>query len=174
MPTTSSHADVTVVARAAEAERLVFPDGSTMTLLADSDATGGRLSMHHTLLRAGADGASPHHHTTVAELFYVLRGTVQLLVGDDLVEAGEGDLVVVPPGVAHAFAAAPGGDAELLLAVTPGIERFDLFRRFERIIAGREPAGTAFADQTEYDTYPDISDIWEQARHVAPTTRRDP
>jgi len=169
-----THPEAPVVARAADAERLVFPDGSTMTLLADSHATGGRLSMHHTLLRDGADGASPHHHTTVAELFYVLRGTVQVLVGDELVEAGEGDLVVVPPGVAHAFAAAPGGDAELLLAVTPGIERFDLFRRFERIVAGREPAGTLFADQSEYDTYPDISDIWEQARHVAPTTRRDP
>jgi mannose-6-phosphate isomerase-like protein (cupin superfamily) len=156
----------------AEAERLVFAGGSTMTLLADGPSTAGKLSVHHALLRDGADGASPHHHTTVAEVFYVLRGRVQLLVGDELVEAGEGDLVVVPPGVTHAFAGARGHDAELLVAVTPGIERFSLFRRFERVSAHREPAGTLFTDQSDYDTYPDVSDIWEHARRHPHAPRR--
>jgi mannose-6-phosphate isomerase-like protein (cupin superfamily) len=160
-----------VVARAASAEQLAFPDGSTMTLLADSRATGGKLSVHHTVLRHGANGASPHHHTLVAEAFYVLRGTVQLLAADELIEIGAGDLAVVPPGVAHAFAAAPGEDAELLVAVTPGIERFDLFRRVVRVMAGREPAGSAFADQSGYDTYPDHSEIWDQTRQPALTTK---
>jgi quercetin dioxygenase-like cupin family protein len=159
-----------VVARAAAAEHLVFPGGSTMTLLADSVATGGKLSVHHTMLRIGADGAGPHHHATAAEVLYVLRGSIQLLVGEELVGVGEGDLAVVPPGVAHAFAAAPGSDAELLVAVTPGIERFSLFRRFERVSAGREPAGTLLADQSQYDTYPDVSEVWQRARHVTSTT----
>lgn len=170
MPTAGPRCNVPVVARAEEAEHLVFPDGSTMTLLADSDATGGKLSVHHTTLSSGADGASPHHHTTVAEVFYVLRGTIQLLVGDEVTEVGAGDLAVVPPGVSHAFAAAPGSDAELLVAITPGIERFDLFRRFERVVAGRELPGTLFTDQAEYDTYPDSSDMWEQARRTGQPT----
>jgi mannose-6-phosphate isomerase-like protein (cupin superfamily) len=174
MSTATSHSDSAVVARAATAERLVFPGGSTMTLLADSVATGGKLSVHHTVLRKGADGASPHHHTIGAEVFYVLRGSIQLLVGEALIEAGEGDLAVVPPGVAHAFAASPGREAELLVAVTPGIERFSLFRRFERIAAGREPAGALLADQSAYDTYPDISEIWEQARPVTSTQEETP
>jgi len=173
MSTSSSRSASAVVARAAEAERLLFPGGSTMTLLADSLATGGKLSVHHTMLSNGADGASPHHHTTVAEVFYVLCGSIQLLVGEDLIEAGEGDLAVVPPGVAHAFAAVPGSEAELLVAVTPGIERFSLFRQFERVSAGREPAGT-LADQSHYDTYPDTSEIWEQARQITSTTEETP
>jgi hypothetical protein len=107
----------------------------------------------------------------VAEVFYVLRGTVQLLVGSDLVEAGAGDLAVIPPGVIHAFAAAPGEKAELLVAVTPGIERFDLFRRFERVLAGREPRGSTFVDQSRYDTRPDVSETWDQARSTTTTTR---
>lgn len=153
-----------VISRAANAERLSFPDGSTMTLLADSHATGGKLSIHHTTLSPSAEGASPHHHTTVAEIFYVLRGTVQLLVGEDVIEAGPGDLAVVPPGMPHAFAAGPDTDAELLVAVTPGIERFDLFRRFEQIVTGRALRGSIVIDQSRYDTQSDVSDPWNQVR----------
>jgi mannose-6-phosphate isomerase-like protein (cupin superfamily) len=156
----------TVLARAAGAERLEFPDGSTMRLLADSSATGGRLSVHVSTLGNGA-GAGPHHHDHASELFYVVRGAVQLLIGEEIVLADEGDLAVVPPGVTHAFAAAPGPDAELLMAVTPGIERFDLFRAFQRVLSGSEPAGTVFTDQSAYDTHPDDSPVWQQARVTA-------
>lgn len=37
--------------------------------------------------------------------------------------AERGDLVVVPPGLAHAFAAAPRHDADILIVITPGVER---------------------------------------------------
>ena len=122
--------------------------------------------------RRGATGCPwCHHHTIVAEVFYVLSGTVQLLAGEELIEVGAGDLAVVPPGVAHAFGAAPGQDAELLVAVTPGIERFDLFRCFERVMAGREPPRSAFVDQARYDTYPDDREIWDQVRQPALTTK---
>jgi oxalate decarboxylase/phosphoglucose isomerase-like protein (cupin superfamily) len=117
-------------------------------------------------LRPGGLGASPHHHLTATEVFYVLRGSVQLLVGDELVVATEGDLVVVPPGVAHAFAAAPRGDAELLVAVTPGIERFELFRQLARLAAGLAPPGTLSDGQSRYDTYASDSPAWQQATHV--------
>jgi mannose-6-phosphate isomerase-like protein (cupin superfamily) len=137
-----------------------------MRLLADSPATGGSLSVHRATLRHGGLGASPHHHLTATEVFYVLRGSVQLLVGDVLVVAAEGDLAVVPPGMAHAFAAAPGRDAELVVAVTPGIERFELFRRLTRIAAGLEAPGTFFDDQSRYDTYASDSPAWRQARHL--------
>jgi hypothetical protein len=50
-----------------------------------------------------------------------------------VVRSGRGDLVVAPPSLAHAFAAAPGHDAELLVIIAPGVERFDYFRQLERI-----------------------------------------
>lgn len=155
-----------IVVRAQQAEELEFPDGSSMRLLTDSLAAGGTLSVHRATLRPGGLGASPHHHLTATEVFYVLRGSVQLLVGEVLVVATEGDLAVVPPGVDHAFAAAPGGDAELLVAVTPGIERFELFRRLARIAAGLEARGTLLDDQSPYDTYRSDSPAWRQAKHL--------
>jgi mannose-6-phosphate isomerase-like protein (cupin superfamily) len=159
-----------IVVRAQEAEKLEFPGGSSMRLLADSPATGGVLSVHRATLRHGRLGAGPHHHLTATEVFYVLGGSVQLLVGDVLVVATEGDLAVVPPGMPHAFAAAPGGDAELLVAVAPGIERFEMFRRLARLGAGVEAPGTRFDDQSPYDTYASDSLAWRQARHLDQTT----
>jgi mannose-6-phosphate isomerase-like protein (cupin superfamily) len=153
--------------RSGNAEQLGFPDGSTMTLLADSDATGGVVSIHRSLLAAGADGASPHHHTAVTEVIYVVGGRIEVLVGEEIVEAGEGDLVVVPPGVVHAFATTPEIGAELLVATTPGIERFSLWRRIQRVVTGREPAGDLVADQaTSYDTYADVRPQWGPAREL--------
>jgi mannose-6-phosphate isomerase-like protein (cupin superfamily) len=164
MSTSTPRSASPVVARAARAERLEFPDGSTMTLLADSPATGGKLSIHHTTLRNGADGASPHHHTAVAEVLYVLAGAVHVLVDDEIVEVGEGDLAVIPAGVTHAFGAPPDCDADLLVAAMPGIERFELFRQIARVLAGRQSTGALSADQSRYDTYPDTSQTWNHAR----------
>jgi quercetin dioxygenase-like cupin family protein len=155
-----------IVVRAQDAEELEFPGGSSMRLLTDSPATGGALSMHRATLRHGGLGASPHYHLNATEVFYVLSGSVQLLVGEVLVVATEGDLAVIPPGMAHAFAAAPGGEAELLVAVTPGIERFELFRRLARLAAGLEAPGTPFDDQSHYDTYASDRPAWRQARHL--------
>jgi mannose-6-phosphate isomerase-like protein (cupin superfamily) len=172
VPGVETQSPAAIVVRAQEAERLAFPDGSSMRLLTDSPATGGALSVHRATLRPGGLGASPHHHLTATEVFYVLSGSVHLLMGDVLVVATEGDLAVVPPGMAHAFAAAAGGDAELLVAVTPGIERFELFRRLARRAGGLEAPATPFDDQSRYDTYASDSPAWRQARHLdqpAPT-----
>jgi mannose-6-phosphate isomerase-like protein (cupin superfamily) len=103
---------------AADAELAGFPP-QTVRLLADSSSTGGRLSTQQVTLLGGADGVNPHHHASSAELFYVLSGSVQLLAGERLLVAGEGDLAVVPPGLPHAFAAARGSDADLLIVITP-------------------------------------------------------
>ena len=155
--------DTAVLVRAADAERIGYPP-QTIRLLADSSSTGGRLSAQHVTLRGGADGANPHHHASSAELFYVLSGSVQLLAGDRLLIAGEGDLAVVPPGLPHAFAAAQASDADLLIVITPGIERFEYFRHLARIATGQQPPESLLEVQARYDTFFDDSPAWRQAR----------
>src|SRR5207249_2692039 len=108
-----------VIVRSADAE-VIGQAPTTVRLLADSSSTGGALSTQRVTLTNGADGAKPHHHANSAELFYLIDGTAQLLSGDRLVTAERGDLVIVPPGLAHAFAAAPGHDADILIVITPG------------------------------------------------------
>jgi mannose-6-phosphate isomerase-like protein (cupin superfamily) len=125
-----------VVVREGDAE--ILASGPVTGLLyADSSATGGALSSQRIVLRHGAAGATPHHHTGSSELFYVVSGAAEMLTGERVVTVAEGDLAVVPPGTVHAFAAAPASDADLLIILAPGVERFEYFRQLQRIAARR-------------------------------------
>ncbi|MBW8702523.1 hypothetical protein MBT84_23280 [Streptomyces sp. MBT84] len=155
--------DSSVIVRSADAE-VVGRAPTTVRLLADSSATGGALSTQRVTLTRGADGARPHFHTRSAEMFYILDGTAQLLSGDRVVTAEQGDLVVVPPGAAHAFAAAPGQDADILIVITPGVERFEYFRHLERVGLGKVPPETLLEVQELYDNHFLSSEAWEGRR----------
>ena len=155
------------IVRAAEAETLIA-GSSRLQLLLDSSATGGALSAHRARLADGAEGANPHRHTGSSELFYVLAGRVDLLAGEQVVTAAEGDMVVVAPGAAHAFGASTGHDGELLVVVTPGIERFDFFRQLVRVMTGAAPRESLTGAGALYDTYAVASDAWAQARSESP------
>ncbi|GAA2007642.1 cupin domain-containing protein [Catenulispora subtropica] len=154
--------DSTIV-RAADAETIGRAP-TTIRLLADSSATAGALSTQQVILENGADGARPHHHANSTELFYVIDGTAHLLSGETVVTAQRGDLVVVPPGLAHAFAAAPGENADLLIVITPGVERFEYFRHLERIAYGKVPPESLLDVQEIYDTYFRASTAWDDLR----------
>lgn len=160
-----SHQQTAVLVRAKDAEIIGFPP-QTIRLLADSSSTGGKLSTQRVTLRGGANGANPHQHAGSAELFYVLSGTVQLLTGDRVHVAGEGDLAVVPPGLMHAFAAAPASDADLLIVITPGVERFEYFRHLARIATGRQSPDSLLEVQSRYDTFFGTSPAWVHARRA--------
>lgn len=153
--------DESVIVRAAEAE-VIGQAPSTIRLLADSSSTGGALSTQRVTLIGGNDGARPHHHAGSAELFYMLDGTAQLLSGDQVVTVQRGDLVVVPPGRAHAFAAAPEQDADILIVLAPGVERFEYFRHLGRIASGQVPPESLLEVQERYDTYFLKSTAWEE------------
>jgi mannose-6-phosphate isomerase-like protein (cupin superfamily) len=157
------HFDESVVVRSAEAE-VVGQVLSTIRLLADSSSTGGALSTQRVTLTGGTDGARPHHHASSAELFYMLDGTAELLSGDKIVTVRRGDLVVVPPGRPHAFAAAPGQDADILIVLTPGAERFEYFRHLGRIASGEVPRASLLEVQERYDTYFLTSPAWDERR----------
>ena len=155
--------DEAVVVREVDAEVLGMAP-VTARLLADGGVTGGALSVMRTSLGEGANGALPHTHTQSAELFYVLDGRVQILTGDQVVPATEGDVAVVPPNMAHAFAAAPGHAAELLIVLAPGIERFGYFRLLERLAKGEASLDDLMASQDLYDNHFLESPAWQAAR----------
>jgi mannose-6-phosphate isomerase-like protein (cupin superfamily) len=154
------HFDSSVIVRSADAE-VVGRAPTTVRLLADSSATGGALSTQRVTLNGGADGARPHYHAGSAEMFYMLVGTAQLLSGDRIVTAEQGDLAVVPPGMPHAFAAAPGQDADILIVITPGIERFEYFRHLARVGLGKVPPETLLEVQKLYDNHFLTSEVWD-------------
>lgn len=151
-----------VLVRAAEAEVL---EKSGVTLLTDVAATGGRLTSHRSIFAAGKDGAPPHAHHLATELFYLLDGTLEVLLGDTVQTLQRGDFLVVPPHLPHAFAAGDQ-DAEVLFVLTNARPRFDYYRLLERVYRGEVDPTELAATQDLYDNHYVSSPVWEQARGV--------
>ncbi|MQY06622.1 hypothetical protein ACRB68_47170 [Actinomadura sp. RB68] len=81
----------------------------------------------------------------------MLAGEMRFYLGGTRATVGEGGLVVVPPGLPHAFGAAAGTPADVLAVLTPGVERFECFRRLGRIGAGAEAFADLLPDQERFD-----------------------
>ncbi len=78
-------------------------------------------------------GPGPHVHREHQELFYVLEGRFDFLVGDRTVRAEAGAFVVVPPHVVHDFRNPGPGLARALGIVTPGgFDRY--FEKFHEML----------------------------------------
>ncbi|MEY9994500.1 mannose-6-phosphate isomerase-like protein (cupin superfamily) [Streptomyces sp. V4I8] len=155
--------DESVIVRDGDAE-VIGGDPVAVKLLADSSASGGALSTVRVTLGEGADGARPHLHKNSAEMFFFLDGTAEVLSGDDIVTAEAGDLVIVPPGKPHAFAAAPGARADLLIVITPGVERFEYFRHLQRVRLGEVTPESLLEVQELYDNHFLRSETWDARR----------
>ncbi|WP_049575050.1 cupin domain-containing protein [Nonomuraea sp. SBT364] len=156
----------TAVVREADAESIVSP-AATGRLLLDSSDTGGALSTIRMTLAAGADGAVPHHHATSTELFYLLEGKARVLSGTEIVTLEAGDVAAVPPMTPHAFAAAPGHTADLLIVVAPGIQRFEYFRLLDRLRRGEATLEELLASQELYDNHFLDSPAWTRDRQAS-------
>ena len=63
-----------------------------------------------------------------------------------------------------AYAAAQASDADLLIVITPGVERFEYFRHLARIATGQQSPESLLEVQALYDTFFDDSPVWRQAR----------
>jgi hypothetical protein len=75
-----------------------------------------------------------------------------------------GDLAVVPPATAHAFAASPAATADLLIVITPGVERFEYFRLLARFAQGQATLDDLLAAQDRFDNHLLDSAEWRAAR----------
>ncbi|MFF0157316.1 cupin domain-containing protein [Streptomyces sp. NPDC005263] len=151
-----------VLTRAAEAETTSDPS-SVMTLLADSDHTGGRLTSYRSTFAEGAVGAPAHLHTQASELFLVIDGSLQVLVGEEITVLDAGDFLVVPPHTPHAFAAAPGRTADVLFVFTPGAGRFDYLRLLGRVMRGEADPQEIKDSAQRFDNHYVDSPVWREA-----------
>ncbi|MFC4909682.1 cupin domain-containing protein [Actinomadura gamaensis] len=152
-----------VLVRAGGAETLQDGATSLITLLADADATGGALTANKATFRKGSPGAPAHFHTRATEMFLVLDGTMRILLDDEVLTLGKGDFLTVPPTVPHAFAPAPGSEAEMLVVFTPGLQRFGYYRLLERVFRGEATVQDIRDSSQQYDNHYFESPVWAAA-----------
>jgi quercetin dioxygenase-like cupin family protein len=68
------------------------------------------------------DGSPLHVHHDEDEIFWVLEGAMTIWVGDERIQASEGDTAFLPRGIAHAFRVTSERSRALILAIPAGIE----------------------------------------------------
>jgi mannose-6-phosphate isomerase-like protein (cupin superfamily) len=91
----------------------------------DGFEAGERFSLVEHPISARALAAPLHLHTREDEYSFVLEGRMGALLGDDIVEAGPGDLVFKPRNQWHTFWNAGDEPCRILEIISPaGFERF--------------------------------------------------
>ena len=102
-----------------QGERADFPALGNRFLITGEQTDGRFALIEHTI--APRSLASPMHtHEHEDEYSFVLEGTVGVQIGDEVLEAGPGTLVVKPRGIPHAFWNPGDVEARLLELISPG------------------------------------------------------
>jgi mannose-6-phosphate isomerase-like protein (cupin superfamily) len=95
--------------------------GERFTFTHTAASTGGELLAFDFGLRPGGAVPIPHVHPIQSERFEVVDGRMTFRVGLRKLHAGPGDVVEVPPRVAHSFANAGEDEARLRVEVRPAL-----------------------------------------------------
>ncbi|MEZ4514377.1 MAG: cupin domain-containing protein [Chloroflexota bacterium] len=61
----------------------------------------------------------PHDHVDQDKFYYVVAGNGRFWLGDERVDAGEGEVVLAPAGVVHGVANEGNGRLTLLVGIAP-------------------------------------------------------
>jgi mannose-6-phosphate isomerase-like protein (cupin superfamily) len=89
------------------------------------ERTGGGFSLVEHPMSARALAAPLHRHLREDEYSYVIEGRMGALLGEDVLEAGTGDLVLKPRGEWHTFWNAGDEPCRILEIIAPaGFEGF--------------------------------------------------
>jgi mannose-6-phosphate isomerase-like protein (cupin superfamily) len=101
--------------------------GERFTFIHTAASTGGELLAFDFALRPGGAVPLPHVHPVQVETFIIESGTMRFRIGRKTVMAGPGDVVEVPPGVAHSFSNPGDEEVRLRVEVRPALAMEDMF-----------------------------------------------
>jgi mannose-6-phosphate isomerase-like protein (cupin superfamily) len=119
MPTVTQH-----TVRAEEGERADFPRLGNRYVVRGA-SSGGRFALVEQTIPPRALAAPVHTHEREDEYSFVLAGRLGAQIGDEVVEAGPGDLVLKPRGVPHSYWNPGDEETRLLEIISPaGFEQY--------------------------------------------------
>jgi quercetin dioxygenase-like cupin family protein len=81
---------------------------------------GGEYEVLEFDCEPGFGPVDPHVHDDHVDSFYVLEGEIDFTIGEEVVRAGPGTWVAVPPGIRHGFAIPGPGRTRFLNIHAPG------------------------------------------------------
>jgi mannose-6-phosphate isomerase-like protein (cupin superfamily) len=98
-----------------------YPMGRISAIFkADGDETASRFSISEWWLEPNTQGPGAHSHDGEDCIFYVIEGTMSILVGDRWIEAPKGTFVLAAAGMKHDFENRSRSRAGILNFSIPG------------------------------------------------------
>ncbi len=128
-----TRAEDLLLRRADDAPSVTFGSGATARFVAPGSTTAGRYGLFRWHAPAHSGGPKPHFHRTFSEAFYILSGSMEVMVGVDWTIARAGDYLYVPEGGIHAFRNDSDEDAAMLILFAPGSPRERYFEELAEI-----------------------------------------
>lgn len=92
----------------------------TAVFKADENETEAKYSFSEWWLEPHSEGPGAHRHDDQDQVFYVLEGTISMLIGDKWIEAGKGTFIRIARNTTHTFANRTDKKAGMLNFDIPG------------------------------------------------------
>ena len=103
----------------------ITADGSEIReLLAHRNSSIRKQSLAEARLPPGT-ATTPHFHPVTEEIYYILEGTAQMRIADEMETVGPGDAIAIPPGATHTIRNVSDVVLRFLCCCAPGYEHED-------------------------------------------------
>lgn len=96
--------------------------GTTMTIKSLTSETGGIYTILYAVHPSNVRPAL-HLHPRGNECFYIVKGRYNFVLGNQMIDAMPGNLIVVPKNTPHKFTVGNGG-GEVLIISPPDLENY--------------------------------------------------
>ena len=123
----------------------VYGPGDIYNLVITGEETNNAFFQFEAIVPAGG-GPPPHIHSREDESFYVVSGSLEIILGDKTYQAKAGDFVFIPRGTVHGFKNVGDGAAIQLVTFVPaGMEHY--FREVFPPVKDRTAAPPPITDE---------------------------
>ncbi|WP_299670296.1 cupin domain-containing protein [uncultured Polaribacter sp.] len=106
--------------------------GGLRNVILNSKETDGDVYLVQGIMPKGS--AVPLHvHELEDEIFHVMEGKVELMLGDEIIQGKKGDIIYLPRGIKHAIKTYGEETAKVLNYVIPGKNFEEFFNKMNKI-----------------------------------------
>ncbi|RED92860.1 cupin domain-containing protein [Marinoscillum furvescens] len=92
----------------------------TAVFKADENETSEKYSVSEWWIAPHSDGPGAHLHEANDEVFYIIEGTITVLIGEEWIDASKGAFIRIPANTIHDFKNTTDTKAGLLNFYIPG------------------------------------------------------
>ena len=151
-----------IVLQRGEGRYVSIGTGTRCTFKVTGKNTDGHFGLFEYTMEPNTAGPGRHIHRETAEIFYVVEGEIEIIIGDETVTAQAGATALVPTEAVHAFANVSSQRAMLLIMFCPADSRDKYFEGLAELTKdGQRPDPEALLElMRQHDTEPVVGPIY--------------